>query len=171
MLTLIATPGASNANSYATVAEGDAYHEAHLYASAWTDADAATKAIALVMAARLLDSMYEWDQYRTSSEQALEWPRAGLLARNLLEYVDDWEIPPDLKNANAEFARQLLSTDRTADSPVETQGISSLSAGPVSLSFKDTVYPKVVPDAVAAFIPSWWGHLRGTGGRYDLERY
>ena len=34
----------TEANSYPTVAEADSYFEAHLYASAWTAATAATKA-------------------------------------------------------------------------------------------------------------------------------
>ena len=39
-LTLIKETGAglANANSYANVADGDAYHEGHLYASAWIGA-------------------------------------------------------------------------------------------------------------------------------------
>jgi len=42
--------GLSNANSYADAAEGDAYHEGHLYASSWTGASTGTKEAALVMA-------------------------------------------------------------------------------------------------------------------------
>ena len=39
-LTLIKEDGSgmADANCYADVADGDAYHEGHLYASAWTDA-------------------------------------------------------------------------------------------------------------------------------------
>ena len=33
--------GKSDANSYASTADGDAYHDGHLYASAWTAAIAA----------------------------------------------------------------------------------------------------------------------------------
>ena len=32
--------GFSDANAYADVTDGDAYHEGHLYASAWTGASA-----------------------------------------------------------------------------------------------------------------------------------
>ena len=170
MPTLISTPGATNANAYCTVAEGDAYHATHLYASKWTEASTDTKGVALIMATRLLDTMFVWAEWPTSVAQALMWPRLGLLTYNQMEYVDEYEIPQELKNATAEFARQLLAEDRTADNPVDVQGLRSLTAGPVSLSFKDTVLPKVVPDAVLAFIPSWWGHPRGSGGVYDLAR-
>lgn len=170
MATLIATSGASNANSYCTVAEADAYHGTHLYASAWTAAGVPTKEIALIMATRLLDSLYDWEEFQTTVEQALQWPRLGLLAANQLEFLDEDEIPIELKNATAEFARQLLAADRTADNPVEAQGIRSLTAGPVSLAFKDDILPKVVPDAVMNLMPSWWGRLRGSDFSRELLR-
>jgi hypothetical protein len=54
-LTLIKEDGTGkvDANSYADVTDGDAYHDGHLYASAWTAAATANKEKALVMATRL----------------------------------------------------------------------------------------------------------------------
>lgn len=52
--------GKADANSYASVADGDAYHAGHLYATAWTAATADQKAIALVMATRLIDAEYQF---------------------------------------------------------------------------------------------------------------
>jgi len=170
MPTVVATPGAGNANSYCTVAEADAYHETHLYAAPWTAAAPSTKETAVIMATRLLDSLYEWAEWPTSVEQALFWPRVGLLDVKQLEYLGDDEIPLELKYATAEFARQLLLADRTSDNTVETQGIRSLTAGPVSLSFKDTVLPKIVPDAVVNLLPSWWGRLKNSGTFHELLR-
>ena len=51
--------GKVDANSYAAVADADSYFEGHLYASAWTAATATTKASALVMATRLVDSQLQ----------------------------------------------------------------------------------------------------------------
>jgi hypothetical protein len=77
--------------------------------------------------------------------------------------IPSGEVPQALKDATAEFARQLMVTDRTADNDVEAQGISSLSAGPVSLAFKDTIYPKVVPDAVMnLLVPTWYKQVSAT---------
>jgi len=170
MPTLITTPGAVDANSYATVAEADAYHDTHLYASAWTAASANTKAVALIQATRTLDALYEWAEWRTYETQALAWPRSGLLDAGAMQYLDEDEIPSQLKNATAEFARQLLEANRTADNPVEAQGIASLSAGSVSLTFRDSVVPKVVPDAVSWMLPRWWGSVRGVSILRELER-
>lgn len=161
-LTLVATAGSASANSYATLAEGNAYHEAHVYASVWNDATDASKEQALVMATRVLDRMYEWTGYTATETQRLLWPRTCIV------YPSGWPVPstviPDqLKDAVIEFARQLIVADRTADSEIETQGITDLKAGPVSLSFKDTVTAKVIPDAVQYLIPCDWGFVRGAG--------
>lgn len=162
--TLDATPAGAAANSYCTVAEADAYHDARLSATTWTDASVttATKTVALIMATRLLDAMYEWENWATHPQtQALQWPRVAMPRRNLLAWVGNDEIPPELKNATAEFARQLLAADRSLDSDIETQGITSLTAGPVSLTFKESVVAKVVPDAVVSLLPREWGYPRG----------
>ena len=159
---LDATPAGSSANGYVTVAEADAYHDARLHREDWeaTGADAATKTVALIMATRLLDSAYEWAVYPTTPTQALQWPRNGVMRRNGLTFVGSMEIPPELKNAAAELARQLIVADRSADSDLETQKVKSLTAGPVSMTFGD-VAAKVIPDAVGALLPSWWGYVRG----------
>jgi hypothetical protein len=81
-----------------------------------------------------------------------------MLKRNGWEYVPDTEIPPELKDATAEYARQLLVGDRVGDSDIETLGITSVTAGPVSLTFKESVFAKAVPDAVFYLIPDHWGY-------------
>lgn len=50
-----------DANSYADAVDGDAYHDRHLYATAWTGATADRKAAALVMATRLIDSQFQFN--------------------------------------------------------------------------------------------------------------
>ena len=170
MPTVIATPGAVNANSYCTVAEADAYHATHLYASDWTSASTTTKETALIMATRLLDHHYIWNEWPSTIEQVLQWPRDGVVAFNQRDWVDVDEIPPQLKNATAEYARQLISEDRTADSSIETQGITALTAGSVSLTFKNSVAAKVIPDAVNHLIPHWWGYPADSTGTRELIR-
>jgi len=66
-------------------------------------------------------------------------------------------IPQELKDATAELAGHLAKGDRTIDSDVVIQGITSIKAGSVSLSFKDSFdATKVIPDVVLSLlIPSW----------------
>jgi len=166
-LTLIATSGASNANSYATQAEADAFFEAHLYASDWTAST--SKDAALVMATRTLDAMVDWSGYIASDTQALQWPRSGMYYRDGLYSIPVNVIPTDLKNAVAEFARALIVEDRTAENDIEANKLRSLKAGPVELSFDPGVSARVIPDSVLALLPASWFMLRslrgGTGNR------
>ena len=127
--------GLSNANSYADVADGDAYFEGHLYASVWTAATSGTKAAALVMATRLVDSQFQFNGFRANESQALQWPRercpdpdrnlvtATTLSPVLTNFVPTNLVPKPVAAAVCEMARELLIADRTAAPPGE--GISS----------------------------------------------
>ena len=77
-LTLIKEDGSGlvDANSYANVADGDAYHDGHLYKSAWSLVDNDKRATALVMATRLIDAEYQFGGVRATIAQALQWPRS-----------------------------------------------------------------------------------------------
>jgi hypothetical protein len=77
-LTLIKEDGTGkvDANSYADVADGNAYHDGHLYATAWTGASDDQKAVALVMASRLIDAEFQFNGTRTNAVQGMQWPRA-----------------------------------------------------------------------------------------------
>jgi hypothetical protein len=141
------TVGGAAANSYASQAEADAYHEGRMHVEAWDDAEDADKERALRMATATLDAMVDWQGDTASVTQRLMWPRFGAYGRNGYLIAGD-VIPAELKDATAEFARQLLAEDRTADSDVESQGLKRVVTGPVELEFKDTVRAKVVPDSV-----------------------
>lgn len=130
-ITIVATPKAADANSYATENEGDAYHETHLYSTAWDTADAERKKAALVWATRLLDAALEYEGWRTTTEQKLAWPRQGIWTRDNIE-VDSDTIPEFMLNSTAELARHLLEEDRSAEP--DTKGFSRISVGPISLS-------------------------------------
>jgi hypothetical protein len=140
-LTLVKEDGSgkTDANSYADVADGDAYHDGHLYASAWTGATPDRKAAALVMATRLIDSQFQFNGSRTSASQALQWPRAecrdpdmGLVTLSVLlpmlsDFVPYGSVPKAVVRATCEMARELLVVDRTAAPPGE--GVESVQTG------------------------------------------
>src|SRR5258708_34057857 len=65
----------TNSNSYASAADGDAYHLGHLYASAWNTASLTAKEAALVMASRAIDSVYQFNGFKSSNGQSMQWPR------------------------------------------------------------------------------------------------
>lgn len=176
-VTIVATAGASNANSYATHAEANAYFAARVALSPpWLESgDVAARA--LVMAARVLDSLsagrrrlYPRDEYNgqpyykttrawtgavATATQSMAWPRIGMYDR-LGRAVAENVVPIELKEAQAELAGALLAADRTLDNDVALQGITSVKAGSVEVKFKELIARQVLPGSVVdLLVPSW----------------
>ena len=71
----------AGANSFASVADADAYHAARLTA-AWTDELAeAQKEAALIRASDWLNRKVMWNGRKASRSQRMAWPRAGVIRR------------------------------------------------------------------------------------------
>lgn len=132
MPTLVATVGASTANSFATVDECDVYCDARLNASAWNDeTDDDQKARALIEATRELNTlMYVGSAVTTT--QALVWPRQyatdpdspWLGMSGYLAYFATTEIPQRVKDATCELALQFLIAGTTDLAALDaTQGV------------------------------------------------
>lgn len=120
-------------DTYATLAEADAYAEAR----SWTDWDALTdpqKEARLTDAAIYLDTSYTWKGQITSVTQVMAWPRDGVYdAEGRL--IDAAAYPDRLKHAQIELARLASSSLVVNDSQGE---VSALTAGSVSITFKDS---------------------------------
>lgn len=146
--------GLVSANSYASVADGDSYHDGHLYATAWSGASAGDKAIALVMATRLIDSYCRFLGYKLTAAQALQWPRhsvsdvdsdssyatSGLLRRSLASlpvYLPSDVVPPCVIHATCEMARELLKLDRTGTRAGEGLKVSIVSGSQFTFDKRD----------------------------------
>jgi hypothetical protein len=152
-----ATPGGVSANSYCTVAEADTYHGTRLNSDTWTNAGADLKAQALVMATRTLDSHIYWSGIAVNRGiQALQWPRAGMIDLFLLP-IPYTVVPQILKNATAEFARQLIEGDRLADAQSDgVAGLTSMEVGPIRMGFNSGgPKRKVIPDVVYEMLSQW----------------
>lgn len=131
------TPGSASANSYASLAEFEAYAAARVPALAWfTAADNTVKSAVLMAAAREIDACFVWTGVAVDEVQALTWPRRGMLSRNGFA-IGVTAIPNDLKNAQCELALQLGAGDRLGDNDPLRKGVTSLKAGSVALTFSD----------------------------------
>lgn len=176
-VTIVATPGASNANSYLELNEATDYFATRLAINQWEIAD--DPALLLVMATRVFEAMFAsarrtlvrntlrtnvtayyrtsptWTGTPTSTTQALAWPRDGMYSKNG-GLIANTVIPQEIKNAVAELGGQLAIGDRTLDNDVIAQGLTSVKAGSVSLSFKQDFEFDVIPSAVwNLLIQSW----------------
>lgn len=189
-MALVTTPGAANADSYATVAEATTYNASRPFSTAWTGADSVKEA-ALKEAARLLDAAFAWTGAAVDAVQALTWPRSGMLTRNGFA-IPLTTIPQALKDAQSEFARQLLEADRTADDDAQKLNVAGVKAGSVEVKFKQLsgqadpfavldaeairmgrafdYLSRAVPDAVRMLlVPSWYSEAAVTRSSFFFE--
>lgn len=154
-MTLNAIPGDPSADSYFTVAEGDAYF-AGRGVTAWTGIEA-VKEVAARLGTAYLDRAYNgrWIGVRYKQEQSLAWPRVGQGATWL---VDDDNfpipvvtIPNQIKRAAMEAA--LLTLGGVVLEPTLVRGgqIKSISKGVGPLQ-KSITYMDGAP-AVDRYLP------------------
>ncbi len=173
--TIDATVGGPAANSFETKAEAQAYFDTRLPLSGWDNAS--DQSVLLMMATRTLDAMaipfYKYlvpatnsvpAHYRTrpawtgspaTSTQRLAWPRIGMFDGNG-NPIPVNVIPEELKEAVAEFAGQLGTQDTTLDNSVIVQGLKSMRAGSVAMSFNDMIEQHVIPEMVWSLMPGSW---------------
>lgn len=120
-ITIIATPGASDANSYLTIAEGDTFAEERLGTLTWTSSTEENKKKALVQATRYMDTL-EFIGEKASTTQALLWPRDNAKCGDK-DYADTI-IPPEVQEATFDLAEGLLNNPGL----ISGQGVTSSTA-------------------------------------------
>lgn len=147
MADLDVTVGGVDANSYASIEEADEWNDSVPRGEAWALLSDEEKIRALILAAIALDSMPQaWTGQAASATQAMGWPRVGMKNRNGFAIPSD-EIPRALKNAQSEFARKISQDERFGDNDTVNQGIESLKAGSVAISFREkSLSGEIVPD-------------------------
>ena len=175
MPTIIETSGGATSNSYETLAEANTYFDERLPLPTPWVASGDTSIRALLMSTRVLDSMAfphrtlrrnsngtqyyytsrRWTGSPTTTIQRLAWPRIGMYDANG-NAIPSNVIPRALKDAESELAGQLIMSDSTLDNAASVQGIKSVSAGSVSVTFKDDIEAHVLPDAVMNLMPPSW---------------
>jgi hypothetical protein len=166
-MALDATPNGSSADSYVSVSDADAYHATHLYSTDWTSATTANKEIALKMATRILDEKVDWTGTKGTSAQALAWGRVGVTDDGYS--VSSTIVPQPIKNATAEFARNLISNDLTGDA--QGKGLTSLEVGSIKLNFDKTDTAGVLTSIVQEMLRGWGNiHARAKFGTVSVVR-
>ena len=169
-LTLIKEDGTgkADANAYANVADGDAYHAGHLYASAWTAASADQKAVALVMASRLIDAEYQFGGTRSVATQSLQWPREDCPDPDTGDMIAETMVPKAVVEAACEFARELLIVDRTAAPAGE--GLKYYNNAGVQTGYDKTDMRPVIPKLVQAMLAKYGNLISANSGAVKLIR-
>ncbi len=143
---LIATPGASDANSYVTLDEAIEYFSNRMYADVWEAIE--DQENALITATSVIDWYITWKGVRVNGTQSLDWPRSGVYDKVGVLY-SEIIIPADVKVAVFEYVLSSASVDRTADGALA--GLSEVKAGSLQLKTDDGIYnttPDTIPDKI-----------------------
>jgi hypothetical protein len=152
-LTLIKEDGTglANANSYASATDGNAYHEGHLYATAWNGATTGQKEAALVMATRLIDGEFQFFGFRAVEGQALQWPRVECPdADEITGFVAEDIVPRIVVDAVCDLARFLIQSDRTAAHPGE--GLTYSNDGALQVGYNKQDIRPLIPKHIQAWL-------------------
>ena len=160
--------GLSNANSYASVDDGDIYHDGHLYAAAWTSAVMDKKIPALVMATRLIDAEYQFLGVRSVDSQSLQWPRENCPDPDADDMVPKTVVPKAVVQATCELARELIITDRTASPPGE--GLSFQNVGSTQTGYNKSDTRPIIPAVVQALLAKFGVLIKAKSGAVKLVR-
>lgn len=143
MPTLDPTVGGASANTYASLAEANLYcTNRPNHSDFWDTATDTQKEEALIWGTILLDMAFQWTGGAANGPtpgpiQALAWPRIGMTDKNFFP-IDPTAIPAFIKNAQSEYARQLLAQDIASDNDAVKNEVLGLKAGSVSMQFRNT---------------------------------
>ncbi|PIP41023.1 MAG: hypothetical protein COX19_04455 [Desulfobacterales bacterium CG23_combo_of_CG06-09_8_20_14_all_51_8] len=141
-------------NSYVTEAEADAYFfETRVNNDAW-DTDSDRNEAALLNACRLLEYGIRWHYEKTSTTQAMQWPRTGF------DDFDTDEIPEAVEIAQFELALDLKKRDAT--NLIRSAGFDYVKLENLTFSVDNKQTESLIPDHVFLFI-SDLGQRKGDG--------
>lgn len=170
-ITLDATVGGVSSNVYDQISYIDDEATLTIWAASWDAKDDDEKLALAIRATRAVDIL-PFTGYPTSITQALQFPRIGVLT--LRGWVlSPSEIPVVIKRAWAHTAAYLSSFDATVDpfNVDDTSKISDLTAGPISLKFRQSVGPDggtFLASVIAPMLRPWG--LLGAAGSVRLVR-
>lgn len=127
--------GLSDANSYLSIADADAYIADHGNSATWIAATDASKEEALRLSTQYLDIRYatKWLGSRGDSDQSLAWPRASVEDYDGYA-VDDESVPSRVEDSTAELALRVIDGDTLYDDIDEPGTIKSesVTTGPIT---------------------------------------
>lgn len=161
-MTVIATPGATNANSYATTADLDAYAETRPFAPDLSSKTEDEKGAALIDATRLHDQLRHRGSVRFW-EGALQNPRYNLYDKSGRPYDSEVICKPHVEAVCETALSMLGGRDRRAEDPL--LGKAKVVTGPLEVTADKHDRRAAIPDSAFDMI----AHLVIGGGRGGIS--
>ena len=166
--------GGTSFNVYGTQSAAGVYFTGSPNAAAWAALSADEQARLMVQAARLFDRLV-WDGTKTATDQALAWPRTGLLDRSGNPLATD-AVPTIVEEAAYELALILNTSTDALNNPTTGSNVKRLKAGSVEIeNFRPTDTTSTrLPQIVHEMVGMWLAGIDGNRGFYygaDESRY
>ena len=150
-LTITSTAKDPSANSYISLSDANYFFSTKFKESApWLALTNDQRVQLLIEATRILET-YIYGGTRTTTTQALSWPRSNLVSREGT-IVNSQTIPKQLEAAQCEMAAWLLTEDDRMLSDIDLQQVDQFKAGPLDIKVKASAV--TVPPMVKALISS-----------------
>lgn len=150
-ITITATPGSASANSYISSADADIYlSQKYATADKWAALTADQKAQLLITATRNIET-YVFGGKKSSTTQALQWPRQMLTDRDGRPIPTD-SIPVNVQYAQCEMADWILTEEDRMLTDIDLQQVDQFKAGPLDIKVKAA--PVVIPPSVKQLLSS-----------------
>lgn len=153
-LTITSTAKDPSANSYISLADANYFFSTKFKESApWLALTNDQRSQLLIEATRILET-YVYGGTRTTTTQALSWPRSNLVSREGTS-VNSQTIPKLLEAAQCEMAAWLLTEDDRMLSDIDLQQVDQFKAGPLDIKVKAAAVtvPPMVKALLAAISP------------------
>lgn len=153
------------ANSYASLAEADAYHAVRLTESWMGEVTGAQKEAALIRASDWLNTLL-WKGERIDPLWTMAWPRAGvpLSKRDIngvMQFVPHNVVPVAVQRACIELAALIFAGENPLE-PVERGGrVASETVGPISTSYFNDAPSQTLYPAVSGLIGAFLSEIPG----------
>lgn len=156
--------GLSNAESYISVADANAYHTARAN-DAWSELETLEKEQHLRRATDYMLAVYRerWKGYRTKDSQALDWPRESIYIDARIDALANNLIPSEVKRACAELALRSITESLAPDIERAT---TEETVGPITVKYAAGPTNKRFRFVDALLSP----YLSASGGMYKLVR-
>jgi hypothetical protein len=147
-MALDASIGTTTANSYALVAEADAYYVDMFNRPLWASSSNANKEAALVTASRMLDYYTDWVGTPVTDVQAMGWPRDSAYNQVGTLYSNT-AIPMPVKFAVYELAYYILENGGLS---FAQQVIDEVRVSSINVKFSENGVIAGIPDYIMSLV-------------------
>ena len=153
-LTLNSIAKDTAANSYISLADAN-YHFSTKYKSSekWDSLSNDQKSQLLIEATRNID-LFVFGGTKTTSTQALSWPRANLISHDGYQ-INSQTVPKQVQAAQCELADWILSEEDRMLSDIDIKQLDQFKAGPLDLKIKPNAatFPEICKQLLMSIGP------------------